>query len=158
MTKTKFVFFIIFLLTLTSVALSYEEEQVKVKARVIKPIKINVIRNLNFGDIFRGTKNINQKDKGEIKITGDGEIKVLWKNNYDADFISINKNLDVKIFNENDYIIANIKSNHHGNFNNFVVSDDGIIIEIEGVIKNVDNGLKNGDYRGNILIRAEYVN
>lgn len=156
--KTKFIFLIIFLLTFTNVTLSYEEEQVEVKAQVIKPIKINVIRNLNFGDIFRGTKNISQKDKGEIKITGDGEIKILWKNDYDTDFISINKNLDVKIFNAGDYIIANIKSNHRGDFNNSVVSDDGIIIEIEGVIKNVNNSLKNGDYHGNILIRAEYVN
>ena len=65
-------FFVIFTTTFS------EEVLVRVTAKVLTPLKVEIVQNVNFGDIFKGGKNYNAKERGELKVTGNGRVKLLW--------------------------------------------------------------------------------
>lgn len=136
-----------------------EEAIVRVSAQILTPLKVEVIQHINFGDIFKGGKNFQAKDKGELKVTGNGRVKLLWKDSADSEYQSMNKNLNTTMSNNRgNSFIAIVSPNSVGNLDDFIVSETtDKVVKISGKIENLNKSLPEGDYNGAILIRAEYL-
>lgn len=145
-------FFVIFTTTFS------EEVLVRVTAKVLTPLKIEIVQNVNFGDIFKGGKNYNAKERGELKVTGNGRVKLLWKDISNSEFQSMNKNLPITMSNETYNFKALVFPNSIGNLDDFQVNENADkVVKINGKIESLDKSVPCGDYSGVIVIRAEYL-
>lgn len=139
---------------------SYTEEVVvNVSAKILTPLKIEIIQHISFGDIFKGGKNFNAKDKGELKVIGDGRVRLLWKDISVGEFQSMNKNLSIIMSNgKGSSFNALISPTSIGNLDDFTVGENlDKVVKLNGKIEKLDNSLPEDDYNGAILVRAEYI-
>lgn len=153
----------ILLLTLLSIFFSktYSEEAlVRVSAKILIPLKVEVTQHLNFGDIFKGGKNFSAKDTGELKVSGNGRVRLLWKDSLNTEYQSIEKGLKVALSNNkgNSFNVT-VSPTSLENLHDFTVTENNDkVVKIGGRIDSLDKSLPEGDYSGSILIRAEYLN
>lgn len=147
--------FLLFLFSFTAIG---KEVIVKVETKILKPIKLNIKRDINFGNIIAGSKNIVAKNSGIIEVVGEGEISLLWKDDEKNEFQNISKDLKVKMKNlNNDIFYATLKKNGEMTPKNYFLNGESKIIEINGYIDYLDPKLTTGEYNGSVTIRAEYI-
>lgn len=136
-----------------------EEAMVKVSARILTPLKVEIVQHLNFGDIFKGGKNFTAKDRGELKVTGEGRVRLLWKDSLNTEYQSMNKNLNITLSNgRGNSFNALVSPSSLGNLDDFTVTENNDkVVKISGKINSLDGSLPQDNYSGTILIRAEYL-
>lgn len=61
---------LIILIFLFSINIFAGEATVNISAKILTPIKLEVKRNVEFGNIIAGGKNIEAKTKGEVSVSG----------------------------------------------------------------------------------------
>lgn len=136
-----------------------EEALVRVKAKILTPLKLEVIQNINFGDIFKGGKNFIAKDTGELKVSGNGRVRLLWKDSLKEDYQPLDNELSIIMSdNKGNSFTALVSPNKIESLNDFIVNENSDkIVKINGKIEKLNKSLPEGDYSGTILIRAEYI-
>lgn len=152
--------YLIILMFLFSINTFSEEATVKIYAKILTPIKLEVKRNLDFGNILAGGKNIYARNKGEVSVSGLGKIKMFWKDSENSQFQDMNKNLKLKMKNyTGDSFEAILFVSNRDILKNldFLVEENKII-RVDGYIPELDKGIKKDDYKGAVVIRAEYIN
>ena len=137
-----------------------EEAVVKVSAKILTPLKLEVVQHINFGDIFKGGRNFTAKDSGELSISGNGRVKLLWKDSLDGEYQSMEKNLKITMSNnKGSCFYATVSPTSVGNLHDFAVTENNDkVVKIGGRIDSLDKSLPEDNYNGTILIRAEYIN
>lgn len=134
---------------------------VRVTAVIGKKLSILNTRDIDFGSVFQGQKNI--VAYGGATLKGDGNIKLECTANSNGDKYAITKNtngfLELPIYNgENSlnttiYLEGDLEPNSEG-----VVNLNGEkALQFRGVIKEVPVDQTVGDYKGTFTVRATYV-
>lgn len=134
---------------------------VKVTAVIGKKLSILKTKDIDFGNVIPGQKNV-VADGGAI-LNGKGKIKLECTANTDGDKYVITKNpsgfLELPIYNGENSLNTTIYL--YGDIN---PDTKGIIelngekeLKFKGVIKEVPRNQISGDYRGTFTVRATYV-
>ena len=160
-------FLIVFLLVVIQIfSAEYgKDAEVKIKANVIKPVKIRETKNIDFGDIpaGKGAKTSGIQN-GFIFIETPGKMYVTWKDKEGKKYQEIDKLLPIVIRNKSlqESIAVNIESNFgngtkliNGNNYNVLVENAGGKFIFSGSIDKVPSTAQ-GEYKGTFLVRVEY--
>lgn len=134
---------------------------VNVTAVIGKPITLEKIQDINFGEIIRGTRKP-LTATGKMTISASGNVKLEWKDKNSASFQPITEELKVPIY--------DTKQN---SMETFITLKEGITPDVNGVVNilngttssmifegKLPNGVSNtqapGEYSGQFTVRATY--
>lgn len=151
---------LIILIFLFSINIFAGEAMVKISAKILTPIKLEVKRNVEFGNIMAGGKNIGAKTKGEVGISGIGKVKMFWRDSESNQFQEMTKNLKLKMKNklgEKFDAILFVQDKNSLKKLEFI-NEEEKIIKVDGYIVELNKNLTKDDYKGTVIIRAEYIN
>lgn len=135
------------------------EEEVKVRGRVLVPLKLEKIDDMKFGDIVKGNKNVKNKEDGKIKITGEGKTLLTWRDNENLEFRELQNDLKInlKSINGNEKIIANISALNIEKSMVELERNKEKIVVFKGIIPEVPKDIAVGEYKGTVVVRVEYI-
>mgnify|MGYP000189310573 CR=1 FL=1 len=149
---------LIILIFLFSINIFAGEATVNISAKILTPIKLEVKRNVEFGNIIAGGKNIEAKTKGEVSVSGIGKVKMFWRDSESNQFQEMTKNLKMKnrlgekfdatLFVQDKSSLKKLE----------FVNEEEKLIRIDGYIAELNKNLAKDDYKGAVIIRAEYIN
>lgn len=142
-----------------------KDVEVKIKANVIKPVKIGETKDIDFGNIPAGkSARTTGVQNGFISIETSGKMYVTWKEKDSGNYQEIDSPLLVTMRKQNseENMVANIKANFgngtkldRGNNYNVLVEPSGGKIIFSGEIDKVPSNAQ-GEYKGVFLVRVEY--
>lgn len=149
---------IILLFGIMSSLLMGEKEEVvnvQVTARVIKPIEVVDKKNVDFGTIVAGQENVKAKSNGSITFSGEGKVKLTWKQEGGLNYTSITTPLAVEIRNNKDTIKTKITAETPSEVLDLAKGNK--TLDLKGEIAEVSKEASTGSYSGNFTVRAEYI-
>lgn len=142
-----------------------KEASVKIEAKVLRPVKIAEVKNIDFGVIPAGkSAKTNGAQNGYIVIETPGRLKVTWKDKMRGEYVDINRELPVSMRKKDrDYeMVATVNSNFGDGSRSISSNDSNVLIERKGgkivfsaTIATVPK-MAQGEYRGSFLVRVEY--
>lgn len=155
----KVIVLLIFTLNYILMFANVKTAEVEVTADILQPITVTTLANVDFGMISIGKTNIIAEKMGKIGITGDGNIKVEWKSGEGTKFKSVRETLEVPIYNQNMKKIATKMTAKNINNSDILKVSKASMEEIviEGFIEGLPLETELGDYSGEIIVRATYV-
>ena len=151
---------LIILIFLFSINIFDGEATVNISAKILTPIKLEVKRNVEFGNIIAGGKNIEAKTKGEVSVSGIGKVKMFWRDSESNQFQEMTKNLKLKMKNRlGEKFDATLFVQDKSSLKKLeFVNEEEKLIRIDGYIAELNKNLAKDDYKGAVIIRAEYIN
>lgn len=141
-----------------------KDVEVKIKANILKPIRIIEKKDINFGNIYPGKKaETRGQQNGYIIITGEERMYISWKDIDKGKYQSINVPLEVEIKNSSGKIDTKIVAkveDEKGKFvsnqnHNFMLDGGQGKIVFQGNVDKVPEEAQ-GEYKGAFLVRIEY--
>lgn len=128
---------------------------VQVTARVIKPIEVVNKKDVEFGTIVVGQENVKAKSNGSITFSGEGRVKLTWKQEGGLNYTSITTPLAVEIRNNKDTIKTKITAETSSEVLDLAKGNK--TLDLKGEIAEVSKEASTGSYFGNFTVRAEYI-
>lgn len=150
-----------------------DEKEVIVTAEFMAPISVNVIQHADFGTVI--AQNYSSKNRpstssghhGEIKISGDGDIKIQWaditqgepqdvKNTRNLKVVLTNENNPAQQINSEFMLVEN-----EGDFKNIenlkLTESSPATLFVTGTLTDISSNTPSGVYKGSIVFRVEYT-
>ena len=142
---------LIILIFLFSINIFAGEATVNISAKILTPIKLEVKRNVEFGNIIAG---------GEVSVSGIGKVKMFWRDSESNQFQEMTKNLKLKMKNRlGEKFDATLFVQDKSSLKKLeFVNEEEKLIRIDGYIAELNKNLAKDDYKGAVIIRAEYIN
>lgn len=128
---------------------------VQVTARVIKPIEVVNKKDVEFGTIVVGQENVKAKSNGSITFSGEGQVKLTWKQEGGLNYTPITRPLAVEIRNNKDTIKTKITAETSSEVLDLARGNK--TLDLKGEIDEVSKEASTGSYSGSFTVRAEYI-